>query len=159
MPDKPSPIPGDQPPITPYLAVAKGVDAIEFYRRAFGATELIRLTDPDGRVGHAELEIGGGRVMLSDEYPEMEVRGPASLGGSSVTIHVYVADVDAACDRAVAAGATVLRPVADQFYGDRGGKLLDPFGHVWWLASRIESVSPAEMKRRADALFGGGTDT
>ncbi len=151
-----SPVPPDQGSITPYLTVADGAGAIAFYQRVFGATVVVQLSDPAGNIGHAELRIGAGRIMLSDEYPEVESVGPVRLGGSSFTVHIYVEDADAVFARAIAAGATALRPVEDQFYGDRGGKLRDPFGHLWWVASRIEVVSPAEMKRRADQLFSGG---
>jgi PhnB protein len=150
------PIPEGRHGVTPYLTVAGGAAAIDFYKQVFDAIELFRLDAPGGHIGHAELLIGGNVIYLSDEFPEMDVRGPASIGGSPVTLSLYVNDVDAVAARAVAAGATLLRPVADQFYGDRGGKLRDPFGHVWWLATHIEDVSPEEMKTRADRLFGGG---
>ncbi|MEO8227817.1 MAG: VOC family protein [Gemmatimonadota bacterium] len=143
------------PRLTPYLTVRNGAAALDFYARAFGAVEVSRLVDPAGRIGHAELRIGEARVMLSDEYPEMNVVGPETLGGTSVALHLYTEDVDALAARAIAAGATVLHPVADQFYGDRGGKLRDPFGHTWWIASHIEDVAPDEMARRAAALFAG----
>jgi PhnB protein len=139
--------------ITPYLAVRGAAAAIEFYRRAFGATETMRLSEPGGRLGHAEIRIGTARVMLADENPDYGVRGPEAYGGSPVTIHLYVEDVDAVARRAVAAGARVLRPVEDQFYGDRSGRLQDPFGHVWIVSTRKESVEPAEMQRRMDALM------
>ena len=140
---------------TPYLTVKGAADAIEFYKNAFGATELYRIGSPDGKIGHAEIKIGEAIIMLSDEYPEMNVLSPATIGGSPVTIHIYVEDVDAAAAKAIAAGAKVERPVEDQFYGDRGGKFTDPFGHHWWLATHIENVSPDEIKKRAAALFGG----
>lgn len=114
----------------------------------------MRMGDPSGRVGHAELTIGKGLIMLSDEFPEMGVLSPKSLGGSPVTIHIYTEDVDTMANRAVEAGAKILRPVEDQFYGDRAGKLEDPFGHTWWLATHKEDVSPEEMKKRAAKLFG-----
>ena len=138
---------------TPYLCVAGAAAAIEFYGRAFGAVETLRLAEPGGRIGHAELRIGDAPIMLSDEYPEMGVRSPASLGGSPLTIHLYVADVDALFARATAAGATVAREVADQFYGDRTCTLLDPFGHRWMFATHREDVSPAEMERRYRGFF------
>jgi len=147
------PIPDNRRSATPYLAVRNAADAIDFYKRAFGATELYRLDDPSGRIGHAEIMIGEAAIMLSDEYPEMDVLSPETLGGSPVVIHIYVEDVDAVVASAVAHGAKVLRPVADQFYGDRGGKIADPFGHLWWIATHKEDVSPEEMKRRADELF------
>jgi PhnB protein len=141
--------------VTPYLAVAGAASAIDFYTKVFGATETFRIDAPGGRVGHAELSIGGRLVYLADEAPDMDVHGPLSIGGSPVTLHLYVEDVDAVAQRAVDEGATLLRPVEDQFYGDRGGKLRDPFGHLWWIATRIEDVSADEMRARAARLFGG----
>ena len=140
---------------TPYLCVRGASDAIAFYVKAFGAVEIMRLAEPDGRVGHAEIKIGEAPVMLSDEYPEEGIRSPATLGGTPVAIHLYVADVDALAARAVAAGAKLLRPVADQFYGDRSAPLLDPFGHRWFIATHREDVTPKEMKKRAAAAFAG----
>jgi PhnB protein len=148
------PIPDDYPAITPYLCVKGAAKAIEFYRQAFGAIERLRIDAPGDTIGHAELSIGTALIMLADEYPDMQFRSPGSLGGSPVTVHMYVNDVDAFCQRAVAAGATLTRPVADQFYGDRVGMLRDPFGHVWSIATHTEDVSHAEMKRRAAALGG-----
>ncbi len=150
------PIPEGYEAAIPYLCVQNGSEAIDFYRRAFGAIEKYRIDDPSGKIGHAELRIGDAVLMLSDEYPEMGVLSPKSIGGSSVAIQIYVDDVDTVAERAVAAGAKVLRPVEDQFYGDRSGKLEDPFGHTWWLSTRKEEVSVDEMKRRAAKLFGGG---
>jgi PhnB protein len=138
---------------TPYLCVRGAADAIAFYVEAFGAVETMRLAEPDGRIGHAQIKIGEAPVMLSDEYPQEGVRSPATLGGTPVAIHLYVADVDALAARAVAAGATLLRPVADQFYGDRSATLLDPFGHRWLLATHREDVSDEEMQRRYRALL------
>ena len=138
---------------TPYLIVRGAADAIEFYKRAFGATEMLRMADPQGRVGHAEIRIGDSVIMLADEHPAMGYRGPRSLGGSSVSILLYLDDVDAVFDRAVKAGAKALRPVANQFYGDRSGTLEDPFGHVWTIATHVEDVAPEELKRRADAAL------
>jgi PhnB protein len=152
---KVDPIPEGRHGVTPYMTVAGGAAAIEFYTKVFGATEVFRLDAPGGRVGHAELSIGGNVVYLSDEFPEMDVRGPLSVGGTPVTLHLYVEDVDAVAQRAVDEGATLVRPVADQFYGDRGGKVRDPFGHLWWIATHIEDVSPEEMRVRAENLFGG----
>ncbi len=156
MADKVKPVPDGYQGATPYLCVKGAADAIEFYKKAFGATETMRLTGPDGRLGHAEIRIGPACVMLADEFPEMGVVSPKTLGGSPVTIHLYVEDVDALAGRAQAAGIKVLRPVTDQFYGDRGGKFEDPFGHLWFLATHKEDVSPEEMSRRAAAMFGGG---
>jgi len=141
--------------VTPYITVKGAADAIEFYKKAFGATELFCLGAPDGKIGHAEIKIGDAIIMISDEYPEMNVLSPDTIGGSPVTLHLYVEDVDAVAAQAIAAGAKVERPVEDQFYGDRGGKFTDPFGHRWWLATHKEDVSPDEMKKRAAAMFGG----
>lgn len=141
--------------MTPYLCVKGASEAIEFYTRAFGAEEVMRVTGPGGVVGHAELKIGDGMVMLADEHPDMGFTGPRTLGGSPVVIHLYVPDVDAFVRRAIDAGATALRPLADQFYGDRACKLEDPFGHIWNFATHIEDVSPEEIQRRADAMYGG----
>ena len=147
-------VPDGLSPLTPYLTVSNGAKAIEFYQKAFGAIEEMRLAAPGGKIGHAEMKIGTARFMLSDEYPEMGVRSPESIGGSPVTLHLYVEDVDATFAQAVAAGAKAVRPVADQFYGDRAGKLVDPFGHSWFLATHKEDVAPEEIKRRAEKMFG-----
>ena len=149
------PIPEGYEGVTPYLCVRDAARAIDFYKQALGAIEVVRLAGPSGKIGHADLLIGRAHVMLSDEFPEMGVRSPQTLGGSPVSLELYTEDADALFARAVAAGAKVLRPVADQFYGDRGGKLEDPFGHVWWIATHKTDVSPEEMERRASALFGG----
>jgi PhnB protein len=141
---------------TPYLCVKGASDAIAFYVQAFGAVETMRLAEPDGRIGHAEIKIGDAPLMLSDEHPEEGVLSPATLGGSPVAMHLYVADVDAFAARAVAAGAKLLRPIADQFYGDRSAVLRDPFGHQWFFATRKEDVDSAEMQRRYDALLAQG---
>jgi PhnB protein len=148
------PIPDDYPPLSPYLAIDGAAEAIEFYKKAFGAVERMRLAAPGGRIGHAEIQIGDALVMLADEHPEHNFRGPKTLGGSSVTLHMYVENVDAFCERAVNAGATLVRPLADQFYGDRSGQLRDPYGHVWSVATHIEDVTPEEMQKRMAALFG-----
>ena len=145
------PIPDGYRSVTPYLAVKQAAEAIEFYRRAFGAKERMRVPGPDGKIGHAELEIGDSVIMLADEFPEMDFRGPASLGGTSVTLHLYVPDVDASYSKATAAGAKPVRPVEDQFYGDRTGSVGDPFGHVWHIATHKEDLSPEELRRRAEA--------
>jgi PhnB protein len=142
------PIPDGYHTATPYLIVEGAAGAIEFYKRAFGATELMRLADPSGKIGHAEIKIGDSPVMLADEFPEMGFRGPRSLGGSAVNLVLYVEDVDARFNQALAAGATAVRPVKDQFYGDRSGTLTDPFGHVWTLATHKEDVAPEEINRR-----------
>lgn len=133
---------------TPYLIVKGAAQAIEFYKQAFGATELWRLADPSGKVMHAEIKIGDSPIMLADEFPEMGAVSPLTLGGSSVSILLYVDDVDALAAQAVAAGAKVLRPVTDQFYGDRSGTFSDPFGHQWSLATHQEDLSAEEIQNR-----------
>ncbi|HJR75291.1 MAG TPA: VOC family protein [Luteimonas sp.] len=138
-----------------YLCVADAARAIDFYARAFGAAEKFRLVEPGGRVGHAELDFGGTTVMVCDEYPEMNIRGPQPGAPTSVTIHLHVDDADAAIERAVAAGARLERPPSDAFYGERGGSVFDPFGHRWLIGHSIEEVTPEEMQRRYDALMGG----
>lgn len=147
------PIPDGYRTATPYLIIKGAADAIEFYKKTFGATELLRMADPQGRVGHAEIKIGDSVIMLADEHPSMGYRGPRSLGGSSVSILLYLPDVDEVFARAVKAGAKAQRPVANQFYGDRSGTLEDPFGHVWTVATHVEDVAPEEMKRRAEAAM------
>jgi uncharacterized glyoxalase superfamily protein PhnB len=136
-----------------YLRLRDASAAIDFYQRAFGAEEVFRLTEPGGRIGHAEIKVGPAIIMLSDEYPELGFRGPEALGGTSVGIHLHVDNADAMVARAVAAGATLVRPVADAFYGERGGTVRDPFGHEWMLGHEIEKVTPEEMQRRYDALM------
>jgi PhnB protein len=156
MADKVKPIPDGYRGATPYLCVHDGAAAVEFYKEAFGAVERLRMPDPSGKIGHAEIQIGDAVIMLSDEFPEMGARSPRSIGGSPAAVLLYFEDVDAVARRAVAAGGKLARPVEDQFYGDRSGKLEDPFGHTWWIATRKEDVSPEEMKKRAAALYGGG---
>src|SRR5688572_22378227 len=146
---KPLPLP--EQPLSPYLIVNNASAAIEFYERAFGAREHFRLAEPNGKVGHAELLIGKSRFMLADEYPDFDARSPTSVGGTPVTIHLYVENVDAVVERATSAGAKVLRPLCDEFFGDRTATVYDPFGHRWHLATRIEDVSPQEMQRRMSA--------
>jgi PhnB protein len=148
---KVEPIPAEYPGVTPYLSVHDAAAAIEFYKQAFGATEVMRLPGPDGKLGHAEIRIGNAIVMLADESRDYGNLSPKTLGGSAVRLHQYVEDVDALFERAVAAGAKVLIPVADQFYGDRSGRLEDPFGHVWLFSTHTEDVSPDEMQRRMAA--------
>ncbi|MGZ9110526.1 MAG: VOC family protein [Rhodoplanes sp.] len=138
---------------TPYLTVDGAARAIEFYKQAFGAVETMRMDGPGGRIMHAEVTIGAAPIMLSDEWPEMGFRSPEAFGGSPVQLYVYVEDVDALADRAVAAGATALRPVGDQFYGDRTVQLKDPFGHLWSFATHIEDVPEDELRRRAEACM------
>ena len=139
--------------IYPYLRVHSAADAIEFYSRAFGAQELFRLTEPGGRIGHAQVKIGAATLMLGDEYPERGVRGPRSLGGTTVSIHLHVADVDQAFERAVGAGASIVMPLKNQFWGERVAIIRDPFGHEWLLGGHLESVTPEEMQRRYTASF------
>ena len=138
--------------VTPYLACGDAAGAIEFYKRAFAASEIIRIPGPNGKIGHAEVRIGDSPVMLTDEYAEMNFLGPRSRGGTTVHIHIYVKDVDAMVERAVAAGAKLLRAVKDQFYGDRTGSLEDPFGHVWHIATHKEDLSMAEMRKRGEQV-------
>lgn len=137
----------------PYLHVHDAANAITFYQRAFGAQELFRLTEPGGRIGHAEIKIGPATLMICDEYPEHGILGPLSLGGTSVGLHLHVADVDAAFERAVQAGASVVKPLKDQFYGERTGRLRDPFGHEWLLGGHLESMTAEEMQRRYTAAM------
>ena len=152
MSSKVRPIPEDRQKLTPYLTIRDAGAAIEFYKKVFGATEKMRMAEPDGKVGHAEIEIGNARIMISDEYPELDVLGPQSRGGTTAGLHLLVDDVDAVFDEAVAAGAKVLKPVSDQFYGERSGKLEDPFGHVWYVATVKEDLSDEEVQRRYEAL-------
>ena len=154
---KVNPIPADYPGITPYLTVKGGADAIEFYKKAFDAMEVMRLPNPDGTLGHAEIKIGNALVMLADEYPDYGNLSPKTLGGSSVRLHMYVEDVDAFFEKAVTAGAKVLIPIADQFYGDRSGRLEDPFGHVWLISTHVEDVTPEEMNRRMESFSKGSS--
>jgi uncharacterized glyoxalase superfamily protein PhnB len=141
--------------VYPYLRVHNTAEAIAFYGRAFGATELFRLAEPSGRIGHAEIKIGPATIMLSDEYPEHDLKGPRSLGGTSFSIHLHVEDVDAAFEQAVRAGAQVIRSLKDQFYGERSGTVRDPFGHEWLLGGHLETVTPDEMQRRYTAMLEG----
>ena len=145
---KVNPIPPNYPRVSPYLCVDGAVDAIAFYEKVLGATERMRIPMPDGTIGHAELAIGDGLIMLSDAYPDMGVLGPHAVGGTPVTISVYVEDVDAVYKRALEAGAKELRPPTDQFYGDRAAKFEDPWGHQWGIATHIEDVTPEEMAER-----------
>ena len=136
-----------------YLRVHSTAEAIDFYSQAFDAKEIFRLTEPSGRIGHAEIRIGPTTVMLSDEYPEHNIQGPRSLGGTTFSMHLHVADVDKAFEQAVAAGASVVGPLQNQFYGERSGTVRDPFGHEWLLGGHLESLTPEEMQRRYTALF------
>jgi PhnB protein len=145
------PIPEGYHSVTPYLIIEGAGEAIEFYKKAFGAKELFRFPTPDGKVGHAEMKIGDSPIMLADAYPAMGYNSPKSLGGSPVSLMVYVEDVDTVFNQAVAAGATLKEAVTDKFYGDRSGSLIDPFGHVWHVATHKEDVSMEEMEKRAKA--------
>jgi PhnB protein len=146
------PIPEGYHSITPYLFVRGADRAIDFYKNVFGAIARMRMPGPDGRIGHAELQIGNSVFMLADEHPEAQVRSPETVGGSSNSLHLYLENVDSVFDKAIKAGAKVLRPVADQFYGDRTGSILDPFGQQWSIATHIEDVSPEEMKKRMSKM-------
>lgn len=143
------PVPDGYHTVTPYIIVNAGTKALAFYARAFGAIERLRIDGPGGKIGHAEIMIGDSYVMLADEHPEVEALSPTTVGGTPVTLHLYVGDVDAVVARAVAAGATLIRPVADQFYGDRVGGVRDPFGHRWFIATHKEDLSTEELQRRA----------
>lgn len=145
--------PAGYPVLTPYLIVRGGAEAIAFYQRAFGAKERMRLPGPNGQVGHAELEFGDSLIMLADEAPEHDAIAPGSAGARSVSMHLYVPDVDAAMREAEAAGATVRHPASDKFYGDRSGTVMDPFGHVWHLSTHVEDVPDDELRRRVAAML------
>jgi PhnB protein len=148
MATKVKPIPDGYHTATPYLILKDAAQAIDFYKRAFGATELMRMPGPGGKIGHAEIKIGDSPIMLADEFPDMGHKGPRALGGSPVTIMLYVNDSDATVAQAVSAGAKVTKPLQDQFYGDRSGTIEDPFGHVWHISTHKEDVAPDEMDRR-----------
>ena len=150
-----NPIPPDYPRLCPYLSVKGAAVAIDFYRNVFGAEERMRLDGPDGKLGHAELQIGDSVLMLADEYPGMGGVSPKTLGGTPVTLSIYVEDVDQVFARALHGGATEVRAVQDQFYGDRSGMFDDPFGHRWNVATHVEDVSPAEMEKRAAQAAAG----
>jgi PhnB protein len=156
MPNTVKAIPEGFEGATPYLSIKGAAAAIEFYKKAFGATETMRMARPDGRIGHAEIKIGKANIMLADEHPEIGFLSPQTLGGSPVTIHIYVEDVDALAVQAEAAGAQIMRAVSDQFYGDRTGQFKDPFGHVWHFATHKEDVSNEELHKRA-AISGAGS--
>jgi PhnB protein len=147
------PIPEGYPRVTPYLMVDGASAAIDFYTSVLGATERMRMSAPEDKVGHAELEIGNSVIMLADESPEMDARSPRTVGGTPVSLHVYVEDADATFERALEAGAKMLQPVEDKFYGDRSGSFEDPFGHRWHVATHVEDVPPGEMEERAAAAM------
>ena len=146
------PIPQGYHSVTPYLIIDGAAKAVEFYKKAFGASEVMRVNQPDGRVGHAEIKIGDSIVMLADEFPEIDARSPKFYGGTGVSLHIYVEDVDAMAKQAVAAGVKEVKPVKDQFYGDRTGTFQDPFGHVWHIATHKEEVSMEELQKRMAAM-------
>jgi PhnB protein len=143
------PIPDGYHSVTPYITLNNAAAALEYYKKAFGAIELFRIADPSGRVGHAEMKIGDSVIMMSDEFPEMNVKSPKTLGGTPFGICLYVPNVDEVFAQAVAAGGTAERPLMNQFYGDRSGTIIDPFGHKWTISTHIEDISPEEMDRRA----------
>ncbi|MCJ0873042.1 VOC family protein [Streptomyces sp. AP-93] len=143
------PVPEGYPRVTPYLCIDGAAAAIDFYASVLGARERMRMAGSGGKIGHAELELGSSVIMLADEYPDIGFRSPKSVGGTPVTLHVYVEDVDAVFAKALARGATELRPIRDEFYGDRTGQFEDPFGHRWSIATHIEDVPPDEMEKRS----------
>jgi PhnB protein len=154
---KTKPIPKGYHAVTPYLSVQGAASAISVYKKAFGAKEIMRMPGPEGRIGHAEIRIGDSAIMMADEFPERGIRSPESFGGSPVMILLYVEDVDAVTARAIAAGAKPVRAVQDQFYGDRSGTIVDPFGHVWHVSTHKEDVPEDELKRRAQAAMQGAS--
>ena len=146
-------IPDGYHTLTPYLVMKRASEALDFYQKAFGAKELFRMAMPGGGIGHAEIQVGDSRFMLSDENPKMGFVGPETLGGSPMSLMLYVTDADRVFNQAVAAGATVMRPLQNQFYGDRSGTVKDPFGHVWTVATHLEDVPPEEMAKRAEQFM------
>lgn len=151
MKSKVKPIPDGYHTVTAYLVIKGAANALEFYKKAFGATELFRMETPNKTIGHAEIKIGDSNVMLAEECPEMACRSPGALGGTPVFLHLYVEDVDTFAKKAVNAGAKMIRPLENKFYGDRACALADPFGHMWYVATHVEDVPPAELKKRAEA--------
>ena len=143
------PIPEGYHTATPYMICKPAAEAIEFYKKAFGAVEVMRMAGPDGRIGHAEIKIGDSHIMLADEHPEMSIYSPQHYGGSPVSVLLYVGNADAIMSAAVAAGAKITRPLKDEFYGDRAGNIVDPFGHQWYIHTHIKDVSPEEMQNAA----------
>jgi PhnB protein len=152
MPKSVSWIPAGTSQAAPYLVVRDGAKAIEFYKRAFGAKEVIRIDAPGNKIGHAELKIGSASIMITDEFPDMNLQAPEFYGGSPVQIHLYVEDVDAVAKRAVEAGAKLEKPLEDMFYGDRAGRLTDPFGHDWWISTHKVDLSKEELQKRAEEM-------
>lgn len=147
------PIPEGYSSVTPYLVAKDAIAAIEFYKQAFSASELMRMVAPDGKVAHAEIKIGDSPIMLADEYPDMGFRSPQTLGGAGVNLMIYTENADAMIEQAVASGAKLIREVQDQFYGDRSGTVEDPFGHVWTIATHIEDLTEDEINKRAEEYF------
>lgn len=156
MPNNVKPVPEGYHTVTPYLIVRDAAAAIDFYKKAFNATERMRLEGPEGKIGHAEIVVEGSRVMMADEHPDMDVLGPQSRGGTTVSLLIYVEDVDARYDQAIEAGGKEIRPLTDQFYGDRSGTIEDPFGHSWSIATHIEDVTDEEVERRYGEMMSGG---
>jgi len=150
MPRAVKPIPEGYHSVTPYLILRGAADALEFYKRAFGAKEIMRMDAPNGRIGHAEIRIGDSAIMLADEFPDMGTRAPQTPGSSPVMLYLYVEDVDKTVKTAIGAGAKAVKPIEDQFYGDRSGSITDPFGHTWFIATHKEDVPPEEMRKRAE---------
>lgn len=146
-------IPEGYSSVTPYLVIKGAAQAIEYYKKVFGANVVVRMDGPEGKVGHAELQIGNSRIMLADENPQMGATSATTIGNSPVSLYLYIPDVDKVVDRAVAEGAKIIKPVQDQFYGDRSGFIQDPFGHFWGIATHVEDVSPQEMKERMKKLM------
>jgi PhnB protein len=146
-------IPDSYHSVTPYLVIAGAAKAIDFYKKAFNAIEIMRMEDPRGKIGHAEIKIGDSHLMLADEYPDMGYLAPTSLGGSAVSLMVYVDRVDDVFKQALKSGAQEMQPLKDQFYGDRSGTLKDPFGHIWTIATHVEDIAPEEISRRATQYF------
>jgi PhnB protein len=155
MTAKIKPIPEGYHTLSAYLIVRGAADALEFYKKAFGATELCRLNMPDGKIAHGEFKIGDSIFMISDESPECHSKSPASLGGSPVILHLYVPDADAVFSDAIQAGAKEIMPLGNQFWGDRAGQVVDPFGHIWHIATHVEDVDPSEFQSRMEACFAG----
>jgi len=149
-----NPVPKDYSTVTPVLSLRDASGAIEFYKKAFGAKELARLSDPGGKILHAEIKIGDSKIMIAEEFPEWGNVSPKTIGGTPVRLHVYVKDADEFAKNAVEAGSKMAAPVEDQFYGDRAGRLEDPYGYIWIVASRKENVSLKEVQKRANAMFG-----
>lgn len=146
-------IPEGYSSVTPYLVIKGAAQAIDYYKKVFGANVVVRMDGPEGKVGHAELQIGNSRIMLADESPQMGATSATTIGNSPVSLYLYIPDVDKVVDRAVAEGARIIKPVQDQFYGDRSGFIQDPFGHFWGIATHVEDVSPQEMKERMKKLM------